>query len=135
MTYIRAIREVCRIPMTSNWWLGDVVRSHTSSPLFDRVERLTYIRRARLVSSSMCQGSVLLLVSLVHVLNLVHVCTCKYMYSHAYIHIHAYVHIRHMDLLVPRLGGIIMRGQISAKYRNYATNYASIIHGPKAQLC
>ena len=84
-------------------------------------------------------GSVLLLVlvSLVHVLNLVHVCTrtCKYMYSHAYIHIHAYVHIRHMDLLVPRLGGIIMRAQISAKYRNYATNYASIIHGPKAQLC
>ena len=75
-------------------------------------------------------------------------CTCKYyMYSHAYIHIHEYVlasifmnmylqvHIRHMDLLVPRLGGIIMRGQISAKYRNYATNYASIIHGPKAQLC
>ena len=34
-----------------------------------------------------------------------------------------------------RLGGIIMRPQTPTKQRDYATNYASIIRGPKAQLC
>ena len=39
--------------LTSNRWLGDVIRSHTSSPLSDRVERLTYIRRACLGLTSL----------------------------------------------------------------------------------